>query len=108
MTRKHFEHLARTLGVAVAIEGDGGPDATTETRAAYRVALAVARSLHAVSDTYDEARFMDAVDKHAQDWAQYLARDGEGVGYSRAARIGMDDAMAQRLAHPAPYARGDV
>lgn len=108
MTRKHFEHLARTLGVAVAIEGDGDDDATAATCAAYRVALAVARSLHAVNENYDEGRFMDAVDKHAADWAQYLARDGEGVGYSNAARRGIERATKQREAQPAPYARGNV
>lgn len=108
MTRKHFEHLARTLGVAVAVEADGENDATEETCAAYRVALSVARSLHAMSDTYDEGRFMDAVDKHAAEWAQYLARDGEGVGYSNAARRGIERATAQREQNPAPYARGNV
>jgi len=107
MTRKHFENLARTLGVAVAEEG-GDNDNKAATCAAYRVALAVARSLHAMNDAYDGERFMDAVDKHAREWVQVVARGGEGVGYSSAARSGMEYAIKQREAQPAPYARGNV
>jgi hypothetical protein len=49
-----------------------------------------------MSDTYDEGRFMDAVDKHAFTAAQIVARDGEGVGYSYEARMGIEEATAQR------------
>jgi hypothetical protein len=66
MSRQHYEHLAATLGRAVAVEAcEGGGEGSRSASAAYRVALAVADSLADTSPRYDECRFLDAVDKHA-------------------------------------------
>ena len=97
MSKQHYEHLARTLGDAVAVEAcEGGGEGSRAAGAAYRVALAVADSLADTNPAYDGTRFLDAVDGHTALTAQHLARDGEGVGYSYAARRCVEDALAQR------------
>lgn len=57
MTRKHFEHLAATLGDAIA-EESGKHEAHA---AALRVAWAVADALAETSATYDRERFIRAI-----------------------------------------------
>ena len=96
MSRQHYEMLAQALGDAVAREADGGRDAKAATFAAYRVALFVAESLADTNRGYDGARFLDQVAGHAHLTAQRLARGGEGVGYSYDARMGIEEATAQR------------
>lgn len=66
MTRQHYEHLAQTLGEAIARNTSGNDDAgvgpNIATGVAYSVARLVAERLGGTNPLYDAARFMDAVD----------------------------------------------
>jgi hypothetical protein len=97
MSRQHYEHLAATLGRAVAVEAcEGGGEGSRSASAAYRVALAVADSLADTSPRYDECRFLDAVDKHAARAAAVLS--GSSLSADRGAGFCLHDATAQRRA----------
>ena len=107
MTRQNYELLARTLGYAVAVEAcEGGGEGSRAAGAAYRVALAVAQSLRDTNPAYDEARFLDAVDKHANKAGAMLS--GEAIREDRGAGHCLADAQRQRLAHTIPYSRINV
>jgi hypothetical protein len=94
MSRQHYEHLARTLGRAVAVEAcEGGGEGSRAAGAAYRVALAVADSLADSSLRYDGGRFLDAVAVAASRTRATLAASGGGTyGAGRA----IDEALSQR------------
>lgn len=94
MSRQHYEHLARTLGRAVAVEAcEGGGEGSRAAGAAYRVALAVADSLADSSPRYDGGRFLDAVAVAASRTRATLAASGGGTyGAGRA----IDEALSQR------------
>jgi hypothetical protein len=97
MSKQHYEHLASTLGRAVAVEAcEGGGDGSRAAGAAYRVALAVADSLADTSPRYDHCRFMDAVDKHAATAAALLS--GGTISADRGAGFCLHDATMQRRA----------
>lgn len=68
MSRQDYEAIARTLGQAVAVEAieDDAQRAALCKGAAYRVALAVADCLADSSPRYNRARFLAAVDTHAE------------------------------------------
>jgi hypothetical protein len=65
MTRKHFQHLAETLGMAIAVESleDTATAKGLCVGAAWRVADAVADALYETNPNYDLARFIDAIRK---------------------------------------------
>jgi hypothetical protein len=94
MTRRDYVKLADTLGRAVAVESiDGGGEGIRAAGAAYRVALAVADTLHDSGATFDGGRFLDAVAVAASRARSALADSGGGsYGAGRA----IDDALAQR------------
>ena len=100
MSRQHYEHLARTLGRAVAVEALDNDNAGAG--AAYRVALALADSLADTNPAYDGGRFLDRVASTAILSAQAHTEgpivEGRGIG----AILG--SALAQRNA--SRYARG--
>ena len=97
MSKQHYEHLAHTLGRAVAVEAcEGGGEGIRAAGAAYRVALAVADSLADTSPRYDHCRFMDAVDKHADSAA--LIMNGGAIDYRTGVGYCLNDARAQRRA----------
>ncbi len=101
MSKQHYEHLARTLGRAVAVEAcEGGGEGSRAAGAAYRVALAVADALRDTNPNYDGGRFLDAVAKHADSAAHNLGGDSwrDGTRYQRGAYRAMEDALAQRKA----------
>jgi hypothetical protein len=107
MSRQHYEHLAATLGRAVAVEAcEGGGEGSRSASAAYRVALAVADSLADTSPRYDECRFLDAVDKHAATAAAVLS--GSSLSADRGAGFCLHDALAQRRAGCASSSRINV
>ena len=103
MSRQHYEHLAATLGRAVAVEAcEGGGAGSLSAGAAYRVALAVADSLADTNPAYDGGRFLDRVASTAILSAQAHTEGpivaGRGIGAI------LDSALAQRNA--SRYARG--
>lgn len=107
MSRQHYEHLADTLGRAVAVEAcEGGGAGSLAASAAYRVALAVAESLRDTNLAYDEGRFIDKVDKVADRIAAALS--GSALSADRGAGFCLYDAKRQRLAHRVPYSRINV
>jgi hypothetical protein len=109
MSRKHYEHLAATLGRAVAVEAcEGGGEGSRAAGAAYRVALAVADSLADTSPRYDQCRFLDAVDKHANNAGDWLGYDALGVSTTSGMRRAIQDATAQRRAGCPSSPRGNV
>jgi len=90
MTRQNYEALAATLGRAVAVEAidDDAERASLATGAAYRVALAVADCLADTSPRYNRARFLAAVNAHAERTRYELLRQGIEAGYAlRAAGV---------------------
>ena len=95
MTRQNYEAIAAALGRAVAVEAieDSPARAALCTGAAYRVALAVADTLHDSGASFDGGRFLDAVAVAAGRARSALADSGGGsYGAGRA----IDDALAQR------------
>lgn len=97
MSRQHYEHLASTLGRAVAVEAQStGGEGVLSAGAAYRVALAVAESLRDTSPRYDGIRFMDTIDAEIVRAIEILNNapmdSTRGAGYCAA------DAMRMRAA----------
>ena len=94
MTKRDYVKLADTLGRAVAVEAcEGGGEGIRAAGAAYRVALAVADTLHDNGATFDGGRFLDAVAVAASRARSALAATG---GASYGAGRAIDAALAQR------------
>ena len=101
MTRQHFESLAETLGMAVAVESIADADdlAIVSTGAAYRVALAVADGLRGTNARFDRARFMAAVDSQIDRTAALFGENSRGLAIHAARRLvdGKAGAMLNRV-----------
>ena len=101
MTKQHFESLAETLGMAVAVESIADEDdlAIVSTGAAYRVALAVADALRGTNPRFDRARFMGAVDSQIDRTAALFGENSRGLAIHAARRLvdGKAGAMLTRV-----------
>jgi hypothetical protein len=101
MTKQHFESLAETLGMAVAVESIADADdlAIVSTGAAYRVALAVADALRGTNARFDRARFMGAVDSQIDRTAALFGENSRGLAIHTARRLvdGKAGAMLTRV-----------
>ena len=96
MSRRDYVKLADTLGRAVAVEStEGGGEGIRAAGAAYRVALAVADTLHDSGASFDGGRFLDAVAVAASRARSALAAKG---GASYGAGAALDAALSQRRA----------
>jgi hypothetical protein len=91
MSKRDYVKLADTLGRAVAVEAC--EDSSISAGAAYRVALAVADTLHDSGATFDGGRFLDAVAVAASRTRSALAATG---GASYGAGQALDRALSQR------------
>ena len=89
MTKKHFESLAETLGMAIAVESiaDGDDLAIVATGAAYRVALAVADGLRGTNARFDRARFLRAVDEQIDRTAARFGENSRPLAIHAARRL---------------------
>jgi len=89
MTKQHFESLAETLGMAVAVESIADADdlAIVSTGAAYRVALAVADALRGTNARFDRARFMEAVDSQIDRTTAMFGENSRGLAIHTARRL---------------------
>ena len=93
MSRRDYIKLADTLGRAVAVEAY---DSGVQAGAAYRVALAVADTLHDSGVSFDGGRFLDAVAVAASRARSALGDEGSASRYARQAMSIVDEALAQR------------
>lgn len=90
MSKRDYVKLADTLGRAVAVEAC---DNSIAAGAAYRVALALADTLHDGGASFDGGRFLDAVAVAASRARSALAAKG---GASYGAGAALDSALKQR------------